>query len=182
MDGILKFLVAGGTITAAIAAPNIVQVFDKPLYKLFKNLDKRARDREIRRVVHYMKQGGLIHYNSRDYEHGIELTKAGKQYLKRRELTTLAIEKPDIWDKKWRLILFDIPENRRSHRQAFTARLRRLNFQQLQYSVWIHPFPCRPIIEAVTETNNIRQFVTYVETEHIDNEKELRNKFKSLLS
>lgn len=180
MDGLLKFLVAGGVVTTALAAPNAIQIFDRPLNKLFKNLDKRSQERELRRVIHYMKQRGLINYNPHDYEHGITLTKAGKDYLKRKG-DEITIKKPVSWDKKWRLVFFDIPEEKKTKRQAFTNKLRQLDFQTLQYSIWIHPFPCKQIVEVIAETAEVRQFVTYVEVEHIDNDKVLRERFNNLL-
>lgn len=181
MDGLLQFLLAGGTISAALVAPNAVQLFGKPLDKLYKNLDKRSRERELRRVIYYMKQRGLIHYKPDDYEHGIKLTKAGKKYMKRQDFGSLSIEKPAKWDNMWRLVFFDIPESQRSKRQSLTYKLRTLGFRQLQYSIWVHPFPCRAEIEAITAVIGVRRFVTYVEINHIDNDKELRAKFTNLL-
>ncbi len=181
IDGIIKFVAAGGFITTALVAPNAVQIFDKPLDKLMDGLDKRSQERELRRITHYMKSRGLIRYDSRDYEHGIVLTKKGKQRLIRSSYVNLTIPKPQTWDRMWRLIFFDIPEPEKNKRNALNLKLKQLGFKQLQISIWVHPFPARIEIEAVTEALDIRKYVTYVEIAKIDSEKLLRKRFRELL-
>lgn len=182
IDGVSKFLLMGGFLTTALLAPNAVQILDKPSRKLLAKLDHRQQERELRRVVHYMKTAGLIRYTTWDYEHGIKLTDKGKQRLEQRSYDMLHISPPATWDKQWRLVFFDIPEIYKSKRNAFDGKLKLLGFKQLQISIWIHPFPSRAEIEAVCETLGIRSFVTYVEISHIDAESALRRRFKHLLS
>ena len=182
MDGILRFVAAGGFITTALVAPNAVQVFDKPLMKMLNTLDKRQQQRELRRVMHYMKLKGLIKYEPRDYEHGISLTRAGKQKLKKRDFDMMTIPAPEHWDGMWRLVFFDIPENERTKRNSLNLKLKQLGFKQLQISIWIYPFACRAEIEATCEVLDIRKYVTYVEIANIDNEKSLRQRFRHLIA
>lgn len=182
VDGLLRFVASGGFITTALLLPNAAQIFDKPLVRLLKSLDDRSRERELRRITHYMKQKGLISYKAGDYEHGIKLTPQGKARIKRSDYTALAIPAPKKWDGRWRLIFFDVPMESDAGRHSFTYKLRNLGFQQLQKSIWIHPYPCRPEIETVTQVLGIRKFVTYVEISEIDSEPLLRKRFKNLLS
>lgn len=181
VDGILRFVAAGGFVTTFLIAPNAVQILDKPLTKAFDKLDERSRARELRRIMHYMKQKGLIKYNPRDYEHGVELTRAGKERLKKKSFSSMSIPTPVKWDRKWRLVFFDIPIEDNPKRYFLTSKLRLLGFQQLQKSIWIHPFSCRAEIEAITEVLSVRKYVTYVEISAIDGEKELRTRFRLLL-
>ena len=182
VDGIINFVAAGGFLTTALVAPNALQIFDKPLGKLIGQLDERQRRRELRRILHYMKTRGLIRYDRKDYEHGIVLTKSGKQRLKRVKLHELAIPRPKNWDKKWRLIFFDIPEAEKSKRNALNFKLKQLGFRQLQISIWVHPFSCRGEIEATCELLGIRKYVTYVEVDQIDGHKLLQKRFKHTLA
>ena len=181
MDGILRFVAAGGFVAAAMVAPNSPKIFEKPIDMIMNTLDKRAQSREINRVLRYMKQRGLIQYQSKDYENGIVLTKTGKEQLRKRHFETLSIRRPPQWDSKWRLVFFDIPEQMRDRRVLLTRKLRLLGFQKLQQSIWVHPFPSRDVIEAVTETIDIRKFVSYVEILEIDGDEHLRDRFKNLI-
>lgn len=181
VDGLLRLVATGGFISLAILTPGVLSALDKPLAKQLMQLDKRARERELRRITYYMKQKGLISYQTRDYEHGIKLTKAGKQRLKQQS-ETLTIPKPIKWDKHWRLVFFDIPIESNSKRQRLTIQLRRLGLQQLQKSIWIYPFSCRAEIEALGEEIGVRKYITYVEVLHIDQDKILRSRFKNILT
>ncbi|MES2971247.1 MAG: CRISPR-associated endonuclease Cas2 [Patescibacteria group bacterium] len=181
IDGILKFVAAGGFITTIVIAPNAVQIFDKPLNKLIKGLDKRQRERELRRIMGYMKQKGLIKYDSHDYGHGIKLTKAGRDRLRKSNFENMEIPYQTRWDKMWRLVFFDIPEKERAKRNSLNLKLKQLGFRQLQISIWVYPFPCRAEIEAVCHVLEIRHYVTLIEIAKIDNEELLRARFKQLL-
>lgn len=182
VDGIIRFLALGGFITTVMVLPGSGPMLEKPVEKLVSKLDKRQQQRELRRITYYMKNRGLISYSTRDYENGIILTEKGKQRLKRMDYAKLHVTKPRHWDKKWRLVFFDIPETMKARRNQLNLKLKKLGFKQLQLSIWIHPFPCRSEIEAVCETIKIREYVTYVETSHIDSSHKLEKRFKSILS
>ena len=142
-------------------------------------MDERARERELRRTITYMKSRNLIRGN---YEHGLQITNKGRKRFEKIELEQIRVQKQKYWDKKWRIIFFDIPEDKKSGRDALIQKLKQLEFYQLQRSVWIYPYPCRDAIAKIASFYRIDTFVTYIETIHIDNEKKLKEKFKNLLS
>ncbi len=177
MDGVLKLLVASSGLAAAAIAPNILQILDKPFGKFTKTMDKRQREREVQRVLYYMKQQGLV---SGSYDHGLQITKSGLKKLQQFNITHINIPRQKQWDKQWRLVFFDIPEKHKAGRDALTRKLKELGFYPLQRSVLVHPYPCRNEIAAITSAYGISQFVSYIETRHIDQEKLLRKKFRTL--
>ena len=182
IDGVLRFVAIGGTVTASLALPGLAIGLGKPLNKFLDSLDARERQRELKRLLYYMKERRLINYSSAErFRHGIVITKKGRQRLERSDFENLRIKKPEKWDGKWRLVIFDIPEKHKLGRDALTARLHRLEFKPLQRSVWIHPFPCHQEIEAVTLYYKLTNYVTYIETNYIDNPEKLRLSFSSLL-
>lgn len=182
VDGVLRFVATGGFLTLALLAPNSTQVFDKPLNKLLDKLDKKSKERELRRVAYYMKRKGLISYEATDYQHGIKLTKAGKARLQRGDYRSIQVPIPSNWDKHWRLVFFDIPISENTKRHSLTDKLSQLGFKQLQKSIWVHPFPCRPEVELVAETLLARKYVTFIEITEIDSEQKLRERFAKLLA
>jgi len=85
-----------------------------------------------------------------------KVIKQGKAYLKLtpRGQTKLVeyfplfkFEKGE-WDRRWRVLIFDIEEKNRKTRDSFRRKLVELGFGQLQKSVYISPFP---IEEEMTE-------------------------------
>lgn len=57
------------------------------------------------------------------------------------KLTTLGKDALGIdnepWDRKWRIVIFDIPENKRRIRDLFRRRLKAWGFKNWQQSVWL---------------------------------------------
>ncbi len=180
-EAVLKLLVGGGALGAALIAPNIVQVLDKPLARYFERLDARARDRQLRRSLYYLKRKGWVATSTGNYEHSIQITAKGKLRLERLTLNELAIAQPKAWDKKWRVVFFDIPETKKAGRNALASKLKSLGFYTLQRSVLVHPFPCRAEVAAVAAAYDIAKYVSYIETDHIDQAELLIKKFQNLL-
>lgn len=179
VDEIIRFGALGTLITAAAVAPNIVQVFGKPLAKLSKRLDEREYERNIRRetqrVIRYMKQNG---YLAGDYEHGLQLTNKARKRLEKVEFDSMHTTPQKRWDKKWRIVIYDVPQNQKSARDALASCLRRYGYFQLQKSTWITPFPCRDDIAAIAAHFGVDNFVTYFEAVHLDNQRVLISRFK----
>ena len=177
VDAILKLLVGGGALTAVLIAPNIAQILDKPLERFSKKMDKQQREREIQKTLYYMKERHLV---SGSYDHGLKITPNGKKRLAKANLDYLKIPQPKKWDKKWRLVIFDIPEKYKKGRDALTSKLKDLGFFPLQRSALVYPYPCRKEIEIVTAAFGINKYVSYIETDHIDQQKQLIKRFHKL--
>ena len=178
IDGILKLLVTSSVLGVAVIAPNMIQVLDKPMARFFDKMDKRSQEREVRKALYYMRRQDLI-ASLHNYDHGIRLKAKGKKRLQKVELKTLTITKPKHWDKKWRIVFYDIPERYKLGRDALTRKLKDLGFYQLQRSVLAHQYPCRDEIAAVTLAYGVSRFVSYIETDHIDQQKLLLKKLKN---
>jgi CRISPR-associated endonuclease Cas2 len=147
--------------------------------RAFDTLDRRAQEREIARVLAYMRSKKLLAEN---YENGLEITTLGRLRLKRLEYDNLAILVPEVWDGQWRLVLFDIPEEQKRARRLFTDKIKQLGYRYLQQSVWVHPFESRREITLVAEKLDISRFVTYIITAHIDHEAVLIDRFKTVFA
>jgi len=174
IDGLLKLAMGGTVIGVAILAPNAVQIFGKPLNRYFKRFDARAREREFRRITSYMRRQGLVRGS---YEHGLAITEAGRKRAEKADFDNLSIAKPKKWDKKWRLVMFDIPQTHKRGRDYLTSKLKALGFRQLQQSVWVYPFMCREEVEMVSLVFDVSRYVTYIETSHIDHQDKLLERF-----
>ncbi len=63
-----------------------------------------------------------------------------KKILQAQSFALVLKKKKKHWDKKWRLVIFDIPEKSRGERAALRSLLKNYGFQQIQRSVWLSPF------------------------------------------
>lgn len=175
IDEIIRFGAFSSSLTASLIAPKLMQALDTPLRKLFYKLDDREREREIQRVVRYMKQQGLL---AGSYEHGLQLTEKARRRLAKADFENLHVEPRDIWDKRWRIIIYDIPEHQKTARDALGHHLLRFGCFQLQKSTWITPFPCREAIAILCAHYRVDQCATYFEALNLNNEAALIARFK----
>jgi len=176
INTLLKTLAVSGMVSSVVLAPNAVQVFGLML----KYVDKRQRNQEARRVLDYMKRRELITWNELpDGQISINLTKRGKNRARKVDFDTMSISKPRSWDGRWRLVMFDIPEDIRKARSALSVKLKLLGFYQLQKSAWAHAYPCEQEIELIKRVFGIpTSCIIYAEILKIDRSYELYRHFK----
>ena|SRR3989344_8823383 len=105
------------------------------------------------------------------------LTDKGQKKAVTFNIDNMKIKKPKVWDRKWRMVLFDIPEKHKKAREALRETLKKLGFYEYQKSVLIHPDECRDEVNFVIEYFNIRPYVRMIISTELDNELHLRKIF-----
>ncbi|MDZ7744236.1 MAG: hypothetical protein U5K77_00535 [Candidatus Saccharibacteria bacterium] len=178
IDAILRYGLTPTVLATGMVLPGLLVALDKPLDKILNGVNKREKERELRRVLSYMKWQKLITDN---YEYGLKITDKGRERLEAIDINKLSIKEPPKWDGYWRIIFYDIPEKHKAGRNALTFKLRSVGFYQMQKSVWIHPLPCRDVIEAICTVYGLEKYVTYTECRSFDNEAVLLERFKKKL-
>jgi len=108
------------------------------------------------------------------------LTDKGKRVVFVYNFEQMKISKMKIWDKKWRIITFDIPERFKKARNALRDKLQELGFAKYQKSVFIYPYECKNEIDFVIEFFNIRPYVRYIEAKNCDDELNFKKYFELL--
>lgn len=142
----------------------------------FKSHDKsRVRD-EARRNLSYMKSRGYIKEN-RDR---LNLTDKGAKRLQKMQMSSLELESQK-WDGKWRILTFDIPEDRRPARNAVRRLIKQLGFQPLHKSVWVHPTPCGEHIQQIKDAYGVGEHITLLEVTSFDQEAKFEKVFKDTI-
>jgi DNA-binding transcriptional regulator PaaX len=116
--------------------------------------------------------------NNKDGTTTLVLNENGKQKALRFNIDNLEIVVPKKWDRKWRIVMFDIPEKLKKLREALRFHFKEIGLIELQKSVLVFPYPCENEIEFVLELYNAHRHVRFVLAERIDNEIHLMKKFK----
>ncbi len=80
-------------------------------------------------------------------------------------------------DGKWRLSIFDIPEDKSPGRKALGAKLKELGFHPMQKSVFIHPYECKDEIDFITEMFELAPYVRFLRVKDVDIELDLKERF-----
>ncbi|OGG14227.1 hypothetical protein A2773_06410 [Candidatus Gottesmanbacteria bacterium RIFCSPHIGHO2_01_FULL_39_10] len=108
----------------------------------------------------------------------VKITKKGMVKALTYRLDTLMITKPKRWDKKWRVVIFDIPIKYNRVRDIFRSRLVQMGMYQLQESVYIYPYSCFSEIEFLRELYGVPFTARYLLVEHIENDDFLKYHFE----
>lgn len=167
-------LLLGGTAIAFSYSPTRARRVLRAVTSEWKNINRR----ELGRAIHRLYESKLIYYKEeKDGAVSIVLNREGKKVALRYKLDELSILKPQHWDRRWRVILFDIPETERALRDSLRSRLRQLGTMEFQKSVFVHPYDCRDEVDFIIEVYNARRYVRFIEAVHIDNEFHLKRKF-----
>jgi CRISPR-associated endonuclease Cas2 len=128
-----------------------------------------------RNSISRLKKQGLIKVCSGQGIKFIELTKKGELKVL---LDLAAIKKPQVWDRKWRLIIFDIPEDARWQRNRLRKLLKQHQFYKLQASVYINPYSLnRQALDYLKQTGLI-DFIRILRVDEMDFDLDLKNRFK----
>lgn len=143
---ILKYLLLTGVICVAASSP----YFSIRLIKNIKRWRKYPR-KKFSSIFYTLKKQDCLKIEKRGRQIYISLTENGKKKAGWLQIDALKIKKPKKWDKKWRLVIFDIVQLKKNYREAFRGKLKELGFLPLQKSVWIIPFDCYGEIELLKD-------------------------------
>lgn len=146
---ILVTLATGAVLFFILSSPHGTR-------KVLKGLKEGWNPKSTRASLERLRVKKLVSFKENpDGSFAVLLTQEGQFKARGWELETLQIEPPRRWDYKWRIVAFDIAEKRAKARRALNAMLKRLNFHQLQKSVFVHPYPCEAEIELIRNVFDI---------------------------
>lgn len=156
---LLTLLAGGAVITTALIFPG-----SGYLYKEYKKDQwEKARKRgALKSTIKRLERQELISWSEVEGEVRLVLTEDGKKKTLQFDIDNLQIKKPSKWDKHWRVIVFDVPEEKRIARNIFRRKLKDLEFKQLQKSVFVSRFECKDEIDFLRHSLEITPFVHYI--------------------
>lgn len=141
--------------------------------KLSQDLDTPSKN--ISNYLYRAKERGyLVERDEDNHKRTYTFTAKGRILI----LNSLAKKTSKKWDKKWRFIIFDIPENQRRNRDIFRSKLKELGFVPRQRSVWISPYDYKNDIDFLIKELKISDYVNFIVGKPIYREDKLKEIFK----
>ncbi|HEY4504896.1 MAG TPA: CRISPR-associated endonuclease Cas2 [Candidatus Paceibacterota bacterium] len=170
-SAILNTLLIGTVVL--VAGP----LFLKLLIKSAFDPRRKVKKYTINRALTSLLDRGYVYFNNTDWGKKLEITNKGRAYLLAISDSSLLIPKPKKWDRKFRMVIFDIRESKRADRDKFRLFLRRLGFMRLQDSVWVYPYDCEDIITLIKSEFKIGRGILYLIVDTIEYDKPIREFF-----
>jgi hypothetical protein len=132
-------LLAGG-FALGLARDSMSQ---KYIFKALKKDWKEINKKYLYKIVKEFREDRLINYiEKKNGNVEIVLSEKGKRKVLEFDIDNIKINKPIRWDKKWRMVMFDIPEKRRAERNILREKLKNIGFKEIQKSIFVNPYPC----------------------------------------
>ena len=167
-SAIIAMVAVGGVLAVAAVAPNVLGAMGK-----LGLINSKQKKQSIRKSL-----GKLIGSGYVALEAGkIRLTPKGEGFAALLGEGRLAPKKQKHWDKKWRILIFDIPESRKFTRERIRQTLVGLGFKHLQDSVWVYPYDCEDLITLLKADLRIGKDVLYIIADTIEYDLPLRKHF-----
>lgn len=175
---VLKLVGTGIFLAASIAMPNLPLAL-KPF--LTKRDDYEAWKRfnipYLKRTLGRLEKQKLVEIGEENGTQTVKITNAGKRKILKFAIDELQIEKPKIWDGKWRMVSYDIPKNQEGVRKAFREYLKVWRFYPFHESLFLHAYPCGKQVEFLREYLGIGEHVRILHVYKIENDRLFRDFF-----
>lgn len=159
---ILSILLVVGVLAVACTMPNAVQ--------LFKYFGRKTSNEQwrIRRSISRLEKRGFIGKKLVRGQGYYVLTPTGKERAMRYKLEKMTIKRQKKWDGLWRIVMFDIPEDKKFARRAIGHAIQKLGCLQYQKSVFITPYPCVEEIDFAGECFGVRKYIRIITAKDVE--------------
>ncbi|MBI2552262.1 CRISPR-associated endonuclease Cas2 [Candidatus Uhrbacteria bacterium] len=131
--------------------------------------ERARRKREYRRLmrrIHYLKQEHYIELVQEGEEQLYRLTAKGKyEILRIRFIQHMEDQRKQKWDRAWRVVIFDIPERLRKHRDHLRKLLKASGFQMWQFSVWVTKYNPEPALHGLLKYLGLHRYYALIEAD-----------------
>ena len=170
-NAVLLTIGTTGFIAVAAIAPNTFQLLGRS--------GALARLKyQTKGVLTRLRMKGEIEFEERDGKRCVRLTERGEEMLAlEQQRMGLANAKPRKWDRRYRLVMFDVPERRKKIRERLRFEMREIGFLRIQDSAWVYPYDCEEFIALLKADLHIGKDVLYAVVEEIENDGWIRKHF-----
>ncbi|MFH0937298.1 MAG: hypothetical protein V1808_03310 [Candidatus Daviesbacteria bacterium] len=159
---VLQVLAVGGIVLASLVIPSLPVALGAAV-KTWKNFNRK----ELGKIIKRLDKQELIDISQKDGKTQITITDKGKKKLLEYDFENINLQakRPD---GKWRLIIFDIPEDKKRNRDAFRRKLLQLNCVWVQDSVFASAYPIQKEIDFLCHYLGISDYVTLAIVDRIE--------------
>src|SRR3989338_2307833 len=138
---------------------------------------KRFNIPYLKRTLKRLEKAKVVEIREEKGRQIIKITDKGKTKILKNAIDDIKIEQPTLWNGKWWLVSYDLPEYMSNLRDGIRKYLLNLGFYPMQKSVYVHAYPCKEQVEFLREYYGIREYMTILKIEWIENDKILKEFF-----
>jgi len=122
----------------------------------------------ISRTIKKLAEDGLIECFQSEYQPYFRLSDEGKKRLNYNALDNDTTLVSNSWDGYWRIIILDLPEERKNEREALRYLLKKAGFVCIKNSVWISIYPYEHLFKNIKKDLDLSSEMMIIVTDNID--------------
>lgn len=172
---IIRALGMGIGISFALANRRTSYKMTKILLKKVFGLNKQPKN--LYKYFSKLRRQKLIQTKRNGDENIYKLTEDGREVFLRFNYEKLEIKESKIWDRNFRMIIFDIPEIKRNARNSLREKIKELGFVKFNDSVWVYPYPCQREIDFIANYWGIGKYVHFALVKDVTGREHLEKYF-----
>lgn len=147
------------------------------------NLDYKKENIHPNKVIRALKdleKREIISIENKNDQVIVQIKEKGEPLILRYSVKALLDfkKKKKNWDKRWFMVIFDVPEEQRNKRVYLRRYLIQIGFYQYQKSVYLFPFECKEEIELIKKIVAGSKYMKYIVATEIENESVVKRFFK----
>ena len=124
----------------------------------------------INRSLKGLFDSGLVEQISSPQNEYARLTPEGKRKINCLKLENKTTLVNNCWDGFWRIIILDLPEDRKNERESLRYLLKKANFICLKNSIWISPYPYEHLFMNIKKDLNLSTELMIIVADKLDSE------------
>lgn len=140
-----------------------------PLERIKETTDKKDLY-TINRSIKSLIESGCVEKLRSDNKEYLRLTKKGKSKSHSLCITNTDSLVSQNWDGFWRIIILDLPEERKSERESLRYLLKKAGFVCVKNTVWISPHPFEQLFMNIKKDLDLTTEIMIIVTKFIDEE------------
>jgi len=129
-----------------------------------RNSEKYAITRSIKNLL----SDGLVEAFNSEHKQYFRLTEDGRHKIHNIALEAEASLVSTHWDGCWRMVLLDVPEDRKSEREALRYLLKKAGFICVKNSVWISMYPFEHLFTNIKKDLGLSTELIILVTDKLD--------------
>ncbi len=172
---IIRALGYGIGISVALGNRRTSYRITKTLIKEIFGLNKQPK--KFSRYFSKLRKQKFVYIKEVGNDYIVSLTEKGEEVLLRFNYENIEIKQKKIWDRNFRMVIFDIPEIKRNARDSLREKMKELGLVKFNDSVWVYPYPCQKEIDFIANYWGIGKYVHFALVKNVTNRDYLERYF-----
>lgn len=123
-----------------------------------------------KRALKNLIENGYVKMHNSPNQTYAKITEKGKNKLTLLNISGEETLVPNTWDGYFRIVLLDLPEERKQERESLRYLLKKAGFMCLKNSVWISPLPYENLFQNIKKDLGLTTELMIIVTSNIDEE------------